>query len=431
VVSPDGVWVYANNNAVRTSDDNAFLTGEWSGERGIAISPDGRFLYSTNEGSNVKVVEISMVGGLPVTTFMANIDDVDNRQSEAYGIDLTNTGDQGVVSFRGSDTVRIFDAMTLSFVGPPIPMEVTTCSGATPSGDEPKQLVINHTSNCLGAPDCNQNGTRDFCDIAQCPTDDPSCQDCNSNGRPDGCEICSGDGRVWGCLPDCNENGIPDECDIDEGTSQDANGNGIPDDCECACPDFEIACELIDDQTASGEGMSVHYDLPQVDSECRFTCGDGTGVAGNQECIVSCIPEPGSWFPIGDTTVTCTSEPYTPPAGVTGDECSFTVTVLPVPQVCNGEFFGDYYFNGVDGVVEGVLQSDGSVVITFLSAFGEGVNIRAEGVVSACGDVSAVNEEFQIEVWGNIYASEGCFGSGTFFGFKGISGDWSITIGTE
>lgn len=52
------------------------------------------------------------------------------------------------------------------------------------------------------------------------------------------------------------------------------------------------------------------------------------------------------------------------------------------------------------------------LVIPFLAALPEGVNMRAEGVVSAYRDVSGFNEEFQIEVWGNIYAFDGCVGSG-------------------
>lgn len=32
--------------------------------------------------------------------------------------------------------------------------------------------------------------------------------------------------------PDCNDNGIADACDIQDGTSVDANGNGVPDECE-------------------------------------------------------------------------------------------------------------------------------------------------------------------------------------------------------
>ena len=145
VVSPDGRWVYADNNAVRTSDDTALVTGDSSGERGVAISPGGTVLFSTDEGSAVEVVEITMVEGLPVTTFVANIDDPDNRQFEAYGIDLTDAGDRGLVSFRSSRTVRIFDTATLRFVGRVIPMEFAGCSGAIFSS-EPKQLVIAHSS---------------------------------------------------------------------------------------------------------------------------------------------------------------------------------------------------------------------------------------------------------------------------------------------
>ncbi len=145
VVSPDGAFVFAENNAIRTSDDEALLTGDFSGERGIAISPDGRFLYSTDENTFVRVVEITTVEGLPVTTFVENIDDAGDPQFESYGIDLTDAGDRGMVSFRGSRTVRIFDTATRTFSGPPIPMELAT-PGGTIFGSEPKQLVITHTS---------------------------------------------------------------------------------------------------------------------------------------------------------------------------------------------------------------------------------------------------------------------------------------------
>ena len=139
VVSPDGAWVYAENNAVRTSDDAAFVTGDFSGERGIAISPDGLTLFSTDQNNFVKVVAITP-GTPPTTAFVQNIQDV--TQSESYGIDLTDEGDRGVVSFRNSDTVRIFDTATLSFIGSVIPMQFD--SGEI-EGSEPKQLVISHT----------------------------------------------------------------------------------------------------------------------------------------------------------------------------------------------------------------------------------------------------------------------------------------------
>jgi len=141
VVSPDGAWVYADDNVVRTSDDTAFAVADVAGERGIAISPDGLTLFSTDEDSSVKVSDVTP-GNPPDTAFNQDITDV--TQSESYGIDLTDEGDRGVVSFRGSDAVRIFDTATLSFVGPVIDMAFDPGTG-TIFGSEPKQLVITHT----------------------------------------------------------------------------------------------------------------------------------------------------------------------------------------------------------------------------------------------------------------------------------------------
>ena len=58
-----------------------------------------------------------------------------------------------------------------------------------------------------GSLDCNENGIPDECDIANCPSNDPTCQDCNGNGFPDGCDIAAE------ISLDENENGIPDECE--------------------------------------------------------------------------------------------------------------------------------------------------------------------------------------------------------------------------
>jgi DNA-binding beta-propeller fold protein YncE len=137
VVSPDGNWVYALDNAVRTSDNTGFFTGDSSGQRGIAISPDGLTLFGTDENDYVRVVDVTP-GNPPTTAFDQDIEDAD--QSESYGIDLTTEGDRGVVSFRYSDTVRIFDTATLSFIGPVIPMLFEDNEGS-----EPKQLVITNT----------------------------------------------------------------------------------------------------------------------------------------------------------------------------------------------------------------------------------------------------------------------------------------------
>jgi hypothetical protein len=84
----------------------------------------------------------------------------------------------------------------------------------------------------FGAPDCNENGIPDNCDIDCGPPggecDIPGCgesEDCNANGVPDECELQGND---------CNENGVPDECDIADGTSEDCNENGVPDECDIA-----------------------------------------------------------------------------------------------------------------------------------------------------------------------------------------------------
>ncbi|MDA1263107.1 MAG: thrombospondin type 3 repeat-containing protein, partial [Planctomycetota bacterium] len=78
------------------------------------------------------------------------------------------------------------------------------------------------------SPDCNANGTLDYCDIAT-----GTAQDCNNNAIPDSCDIAQGasdvdtDGVPDSCEPDCNTNGLPDDWDIAQGTSADCDGNGI------------------------------------------------------------------------------------------------------------------------------------------------------------------------------------------------------------
>jgi len=96
------------------------------------------------------------------------------------------------------------------------------------------------------APDCDENGILDFCDI-DCDAFDGACNvpgcgtsnDCNGNKVPDHCEIpvTSGGLCLVDCDPDCNANGIPDACDISGGSSLDANANGVPDECEYLVPE--------------------------------------------------------------------------------------------------------------------------------------------------------------------------------------------------
>ncbi len=146
VVSPDGAWVYSDGNVIRTSDDLAFALSDVIGVRGVAISPDGLTLYCTDDDSSVGVLGVT-AGNPPDATYNQVI--TDGSLFEAYGIDLTDEGDRGVVSFRGSDAVRIFDTATNTFIGSAIDM---LFPAEQRDGDEPKQLVISHTIQPTATP---------------------------------------------------------------------------------------------------------------------------------------------------------------------------------------------------------------------------------------------------------------------------------------
>ena len=124
----------------------------------------------------------------------------------------------------------------------------------------------------FGAPDCNDNGIPDPCDIDCGPPggecDVPGCgqsEDCNLNGIPDECELegndCNANGVPDDCdiadgtSQDCNENGIPDECDIADGTSLDCQPNGIPDECEIELGEVAIAFDLAGDPGWTTQGL--------------------------------------------------------------------------------------------------------------------------------------------------------------------------------
>jgi hypothetical protein len=70
------------------------------------------------------------------------------------------------------------------------------------------------------APDCNANGTADFCDI-------------------------------WvSATPDCNENSVPDACDLATLTSNDCDTDGVPDEC-APCPPLDVVFNV--DTSASNQ----------------------------------------------------------------------------------------------------------------------------------------------------------------------------------
>ena len=139
------------------------------------------------------------------------------------------------------------------------------------------------------SPDCNGNGTLDYCDIAT-----GTSEDCNANDIPDSCDIasgvsndvdangvpdscktdCNGNGIIdaseiaAGAALDCNANTIPDSCDIATGASNDVDANGVPDSCQADC---------------NGNGLPDTYDIAQgsipdcnqnsVPDSCDITAG--------------------------------------------------------------------------------------------------------------------------------------------------------------
>jgi hypothetical protein len=96
-----------------------------------------------------------------------------------------------------------------------------------------------------GAPDCNNNGKPDSCDFA-------TAGDCNNNGLLDACEIANGNGI------DCNGNGHFDSCDLAAGTSTDLDHNKVPDECQQDCngndiPDVLEVKDLLQDCNHDGQ----------------------------------------------------------------------------------------------------------------------------------------------------------------------------------
>ena len=147
------------------------------------------------------------------------------------------------------------------------PKQWNTLVAASPSGNMAVTILGNSLVNAAQcsspsseviatvtiAPDCNSNGTIDYCDIAS-----GTSQDCNANLIPDSCDITTGtssdidnNGTPDSCQTDCNGNGLPDSYDIAQGTSIDCDGNTIPDSCDIAngAPDCNSngvfdACEI-------------------------------------------------------------------------------------------------------------------------------------------------------------------------------------------
>jgi|GEM_PF-1799185 len=104
------------------------------------------------------------------------------------------------------------NAPWVSDADPNFQFDSPTCTNFHPGIEDPNQ-----STDC----DCNNNGIKDSCDIANCPPGDASCADCDHNGRPDECD------------PDSDGDAIPNDCDncptapnlLQENTDGDAMGD--------------------------------------------------------------------------------------------------------------------------------------------------------------------------------------------------------------
>jgi hypothetical protein len=117
-------------------------------------------------------------------------------------------------------------------------------------------------------------------DLALCPWL-PGTPDCNNNGIRDQCELAEFD---------CNNNANHDECDVASGISKDCNGNTIPDECEndCNCNSVDDADELggndcntnlVPDECDLASGTSFDCDVNDVPDECESPdCSASLGV---------------------------------------------------------------------------------------------------------------------------------------------------------
>lgn len=74
-------------------------------------------------------------------------------------------------------------------------------------------------------PDCDMNGTPDYC-----------APDCDENGSPDACDVASGRAA------DCNGNGAIDACEIASGFERDCDGDLVLDTCQIAA-DPALDCD--------------------------------------------------------------------------------------------------------------------------------------------------------------------------------------------
>lgn len=179
-VSPTRIVWFRNTNG----------TGSFSGEKIIAAASDPREIHLTDVDRDGDIDIVAALYQTGSVEWFQNVNHaasfnpmpIDNtlvRPARVYAADLDGDGDEDILTGNVGDTPKVVWFQN----------NVPDCSDSS-------------------APDCNNNGVADFCDISQ------------------------------GTDPDCNNNGIPDSCDIADGTSLDTEGNGVPDECCTSAPTF-------------------------------------------------------------------------------------------------------------------------------------------------------------------------------------------------
>ena len=177
--------------------------------------------------------------------------------------------DQATIVLTAAQWNALVDAstggtMTVSIAGNTL-VNASQCPGAM------SEVIATFTV----SPDCNQNGTLDYCDIATGAT-----ADCNTNGVPDSCDIAAGtaydvdaDGVPDSCEADCNTNNLPDDWEIAQGTAADCNLNGVPDTCDIAGGAPDCNGNGVFDACDIATGTAADCNLNGVPDACDITGG--------------------------------------------------------------------------------------------------------------------------------------------------------------
>ena len=218
-------------------------SGGWRGSGG---HPGGMFILNDGGGATDPTIEQTVTGLAPGTSYSISGDFIGGNQANSpngaisFAVDLN-----GATLFNApaSDTTN-WRSFSVNFVA------------ASTSAQLRLRGEINGTDNdfavdniaifvASSAPDCNDNGVPDSCDIAA-----GAAADCNANSIPDSCDIARGtsadvdsNGVPDTCQTDCNGNALPDSYEIAQNPTRDCNSNGQLDSCEISS-NAALDCDL-------------------------------------------------------------------------------------------------------------------------------------------------------------------------------------------